>query len=58
MYLEVSGFILLTIISMLMLLASVLLLILLSICDVIILITGIFAGALKLIWYMLMVQCI
>ena len=55
MYFKGSGLVLLTMIFMLMLLVSVYLLVLMSSCAVIIFLTGVFAGALTLIWYILMV---
>ena len=58
MSLERSGLILLTSISMLMLLANVSAMILLSSGTVLVFLTGIFVGVLKLIWSILMVECI
>ena len=58
MSLEGSGVILLTRISMLILLDSVYVLILLSSGDVLVFLNVIFVGVLKLIWSILMVECI
>ena len=58
MSLEVSGSILLTRMSMLMLLISVSVMVLLSSGAVMILLAGIFVGGLTLIWSILMVEYI
>ena len=58
MSLEGYGLILLTRISMLMLLAIVSVLILLYSGDVLVFLTGVFAGVLTLIWSILMAKCI
>ena len=58
MSMEGYGLIMLTKISMLMSLASVSMLIMLSSDAMLGLLTGIFVGALTLIWSILMVECI
>ena len=58
MSLEGSGLILLTRISMLKFLASAYVLILLSSGGVLVFLTVFFVGVLKLIWYILIVECI
>ena len=56
MSLEVYGFILLTMVSMLMLLASFYVMMLMSSGYVLVLLTGIFAGVLTLIWSIMMTE--